>query len=60
MVSALADRLLAHARAGACAVVITHHPKFLTTVSTRCLLIDSTVAEVDPAQGAALITGAPQ
>ena len=60
MVAALADRILAHARAGACAVVITHHPGFLTTVSTRCLLIDSTVVEVDPAQGAALISGAPR
>lgn len=60
MVAALADRLLAHARTGACAVVITHHPEFLTTVSTRCLLIDSTVAEVDPAQGAALIGGGPR
>ncbi|MEX5297017.1 ABC transporter ATP-binding protein [Kocuria sp. CPCC 205268] len=57
MVAALADRLIQHARTGACTVVITHNPQFLTAVSDRCLVIDTTVREVTPGEGAALITG---
>jgi len=57
MVASLADRLLQHARSGGCAVVVTHHPRFLTTVADRCLVIDTPVHEVAPAEGAALITG---
>lgn len=57
MVAALASRLLQHARTGGCAVVITHNPRFLTTVADRCLVIDTPVQEVTPAEGAALITG---
>ena len=57
MVASLADRLVDRARDEMATLVITHNPQFLTTVSDRCLVIDDSVREVAPADGAALISG---